>query len=127
LYALLLSLPVPNMTYSVHALSVRLVLITTCCLLGISCKKDNNTTACSYSGVIRPIINNKCAIPNCHNAGSTLADFSTYEGLKSGVDNGRIRTNVYDLKIMPPASAIPLTEEEKEQLKCWLDNGAPQN
>lgn len=103
------------------------------CLLWVlitipACKKITDT-GCngSYKKDIQPIINTKCAVPNCHNAGATLGDFTIYANLKQRADNGRIRTNVFELKIMPPASAVPLTDQEKERLKCWLDNGAPQD
>lgn len=116
------------MVYTHRSILHNLICITTCCFLWLSCKKEADTSSvCSYSTIISPIINTKCAIPNCHNAASSLADFSTYEGLKQRADNGRIRTNVFDLKIMPPASAVQLTDDEKEKLKCWLDNGAPQD
>ena len=97
------------------------------CILWVSCKKEEETPACSYTASIRPVINSKCAIPDCHNGSTALGDFTTYEGLKTRADNGRIRTNVFELNIMPPASASPLTDEEKELIKCWLDNGASQD
>lgn len=115
------------MRYTFRAVLYMFSIIALPCFLWVSCKKDDDTNACAFSATIQPVINTKCAIPNCHNAGSALGDFTTYEGLKTRADNGRIRTNVFDLKIMPPASATPLTDEEKEQLKCWLDNGAPQD
>jgi hypothetical protein len=100
-------------------------------LLAPGCNKKGGTenAGCvsKYSADILSIINNKCAISNCHNTGSALGDFTTYAGVKARADNGRIRRNVFELKIMPPASAIPLTDFEKEKIKCWLDNGAPQN
>ena len=47
--------------------------------------------------------------------------------MKIRADNGRIAQFVFELKIMPPASAEKLTDAEKDKLKCWLDDGAPEN
>lgn len=99
-----------------------------------ACKKEQATPVstgtqkcATYTGDIASIIENKCAISGCHNAGSHLGDFTTYGEVKERADNGRIRQNVFELKIMPPASAEKLTDAEKEKLQCWLDDGAPQN
>jgi uncharacterized membrane protein len=96
-----------------------------------SCSKkensDNVGCTASFSADIQPVINTKCALSGCHNAGSTLGDFTTYAGVKARADNGRLRRNVFELKIMPPPTAVQLSEHEKEQLKCWLDNGAQKN
>jgi hypothetical protein len=97
-------------------------------LVILSCKKTTTETAkCSgsYSSDIKPIANSKCALKDCHGSGSSLGDFTQYAELKLRADSGWIRRNVFELKIMPPASAVPLTEDEKQKLKCWLDNGAP--
>jgi len=76
---------------------------------------------------VQQIIATKCAINGCHTAGSSLPNLSNYSILKTWVDNGRVQANIFDLKIMPPAAAVPLTDSEKKILKCWLDDGAPQN
>ncbi|MCF8450031.1 MAG: hypothetical protein K9G49_09205 [Taibaiella sp.] len=97
-----------------------------------SCKKaapgDPHTTTgdCDYHAV-SSIVAQKCSLSGCHNSGATFGDFTNYNALKARADNGRIRLNVFELKIMPPANADTLTAEEKETIKCWLDNDAPQN
>jgi uncharacterized membrane protein len=95
-------------------------------LLALSCKKKKDDT-CTYTSDIQPIVANKCALAGCHAAGSAVADFSGYEGLKTRADNGKISKYVFELKIMPPATKTQLTDEEKEKLKCWLDGGAKQD
>ena len=80
-----------------------------------------------YSSDIAPVITAKCALPGCHVAGSSFGDFSAYAELKQRADNGRIQRNVFELKKMPPSTQAQLTDEEKDKLKCWLDNGAPQD
>src|ERR1700759_3453139 len=98
-------------------------------LIIYSCKKNEMTGTCSakYGSDIQPIVSAKCALASCHAAGSSLPDLTNFSVLKTYADNGRIETNIFDLKIMPPASAAPLSEDEKNKFKCWLDNGAQQN
>src|SRR6185312_199224 len=92
------------------------------------CKKAKDIKAsCSYSSDVKKIITAKCALPACHGAGTSLPDFTDFQVLKMWADNGRVQMNVFELKIMPPANAGSLTAQEKETLKCWLDNGAAQN
>jgi uncharacterized membrane protein len=90
-------------------------------------KQKSETEPCTYTSQVKPIIAAKCSLPDCHGAGSLLGDFTNYESLKVRVDNGRLRLNVFELKIMPPASVDTLTSDEKEVLKCWIDNGAKQD
>jgi uncharacterized membrane protein len=81
----------------------------------------------TYTSDIKAIVNAKCAIPGCHDGNSGLVNFTTYGPLKEKVDNGRVKRYVFELKIMPPATATQLTEDEKKLLQCWLDNGASEN
>lgn len=80
-----------------------------------------------YATDITTIINAKCALQGCHVSGSSFGNFIIYSELKKRVDNGRLQKNVFDLKIMPPSTQTQLTDDEKDKLKCWLDNDAPQN
>ncbi len=81
----------------------------------------------TYTSDINAIVNTKCAISGCHNGNSGVVGFTSYTPLKERADNGRIKSYVFELKIMPPASAAQLTEDEKKLLQCWLDNDAPEN
>jgi uncharacterized membrane protein len=97
-------------------------------IVAVSCKKnDTNNCNANYTETIQPIIQQKCATAGCHNSSTPQPDFNIYANLKERADNGRIQQFVFDLEIMPPASAPQLTDTEKEQLKCWLKNGAPEN
>ena len=101
-------------------------------LLANSCKKSKQETtvlSCNpkYSVDIQPIITSKCALSGCHNAGSSMGDYTKFEVVKVRADSGRINHYVFDLRIMPPANKDSLTTTEKNNLKCWLDNGALQN
>ena len=97
-------------------------------IFSMSCKKEEkDKDPCKYSTKVKPVIAAKCAIPGCHGAGSKIADFTIDSVVKSKADNSRMRSMVFELNIMPTQSAATLTDQEKEILKCWLDNGAAQN
>lgn len=80
----------------------------------------------SYNTDIKPLVNNKCAISNCHGSNG-LANLSDYTILKARADNGNVKKYVYTLQMMPPSNATQLTDDEKSKLQCWLDDGAQQN
>ena len=103
------------------------------CIFLVSCKHEKiqpNTTTqpctVAYAADIKPIVNNKCAISNCHGSNG-LANLADYAILKARADNGNVKKYVFTIKMMPPSGAAALTEDEKTKLQCWLDNGAPQN
>ena len=112
------------------------LLFLTYCTVGIvACNKETNTTEpeqpapchATYVADIKTIVNAKCAISGCHDGNSGIIGFKEYTPLKERADNGRIKSYVIELKIMPPATAPQLTDNEKKLIKCWLDNGAPEN
>jgi hypothetical protein len=96
-------------------------------LLLNSCKKRENAPTCNYNKDIKPIIAAHCMHPGCHGGGSTIADYTDYEVLKTQVDAGRVRSYIFDLKIMPPATIDSLSGQDKQKIKCWLDAGGLQN
>lgn len=100
-------------------------------VLIIACKKEEEPQPApckpTYDAGIKTIVDAKCALSGCHDGSVPLPNFKTYPELKARVDNGKVKSFVFDLKIMPPANATQLTDEEKELLQCWLDNGAPEN
>ena len=101
-------------------------------LLLSNCKKEENinNVDCSmvnssYSANIKPIINANCISSGCHNANSTNGDFTTYNGLKAKADNGSLNNRVVQQKNMPPSQ--PLSLDDLEKIKCWINSGAPNN
>lgn len=101
-------------------------------LIYFSCRKkdeyanlDCSTISSAYNANIRPIINANCMSSGCHNAGSVHGDFSTYAGVKAKVDNGSMNTRVLEDKNMPPSGPLPL--DARKKIKCWIENGAPNN
>lgn len=99
-----------------------------------SCTKDKGkvpapvapTYDCStvhFSQDIKPLIDSKCIA--CHSASYLCGDLITYDDVKIKVDNGTLMQKVVRDKTMPPGN--PLTEEELQQFKCWLENGGNNN
>lgn len=101
----------------------------------------NNTTNCNtacdasvftYSSVIKPIIDGNCV--GCHNGGTSAPaalDYRTYEGLKAVALNGRLVgaiTHAAGFSPMPKGTNNPkLSECKIEQIKKWVQAGAPNN
>ncbi len=98
-----------------------------------SCTKDKaaNPAAivdCSkvtFSGDIMPIMQNSCNTTGCHNAGGAAPmPLTSYSEIKIYVDNGMIADRVLVKGDMPPGG---LPEDQKKKIKCWIENGAPDN
>lgn len=86
---------------------------------------DCPTDSVTYNNGIKQITDTKCATAGCHVAGTGRVDLSTYAGVKSVADDGRMRQKVLIDKTMPPGNPLPSCE--MDQIKAWLDNGAPEN
>jgi len=97
----------------------------------------SDTVIISYSQDIVPIIQTYCLGVNgqlCHvpntNQGS-VGDFTTYEGLKTEVDNGMIAARVFQSNGgMPPSYSngpTSLIDSDLQKFELWVDQGAPNN
>lgn len=101
-------------------------------LLAMGCRYDKvvpSSQECSgvvhYSSDIRPLILSHCAITGCHVSGFQPGDFTQYQPLKDRADNGRLRLFVLESKVMPPNDSM--TDEQREMIGCWIEQGAPNN
>jgi len=91
-------------------------------------------TSPTYSDSIKVIVELSCSYTGCHAAGAGIGDFTTYSGMLSRLDNGKIEERVIDMEEdttlgMPPFYAsgpVDLTDEQLALFKCWLDNGYPE-
>jgi hypothetical protein len=86
----------------------------------------------SFTTDITTIIETRCALSGCHNgdgnpdgpgADKNWNDFSLFQ---ENARNGLVRTYVLN-RIMPPSSAEPLTQEQINDIACWIDQGAEDN
>lgn len=87
------------------------------------------TIDATYVATVKDIIDKNCAYSGCHISGFPSGDFSTYAGLESRINNGRINARVLDLRDMPPSNApaaTELTQEELDIFMCWVSAGYPE-
>lgn len=98
-------------------------------LIGVSCKKNNKVTATcdgsqpTYNGYVAGVISGNCA--GCHGPGSSNGDYSTYSKLSSITNNGTFEKVVLTNQTMPQSGS--LSQDQLNKLKCWVENGFPEN
>ena len=84
--------------------------------------EDNSAT---LSGAVSTIINNNCAVPGCHVSGTGRVNFTVAQNI---IQNASTIRNYTQNGIMPPpASGRTLTAQQKQDIACWVENGAQNN
>ena len=97
-----------------------------------SCKKDQLKPECesgdalTYDADMKSLIDSKCATSGCHGSGSGNGDFSSYSGLVSVINNGRLEREVLTDQTMPRGSSN-LSQEEINSFQCWAENEFAEN
>ncbi|HYG40183.1 MAG TPA: SprB repeat-containing protein [Cytophagales bacterium] len=76
----------------------------------------------SFATVIKPIIDGNCAVSGCHVQGGQSPNFTSFNNIKSNAAMIKIKTGD---RSMPKVGS--LTEQEIQQIACWVDDGALQN
>ena len=93
------------------------------------CAGNCDTAAYTYSGVIRNIIQNKCA--GCHNPASVggNVDLSNYAGVNTVALNGKLYGSIiHQSGFSPmPKNAAKLSDCEIKQIQKWISAGALNN
>lgn len=85
-----------------------------------------DATNVTYSDVIEPIIQSKCATTGCHVAGGTGTGLlESYANVKAKVDDGSFFDRVITQRDMPPGS--PLNDCQILVIEKWISDGAPNN
>lgn len=106
-------------------LSLMIITITfsffSCAKNGTNCAASIDCTNITYGGTIKPLIASKCGLSGCHGS-----SFSTYNGLQGIANNGMLYNVVVANETMP-AGNITMTCEQRAQIECWLNAGAPNN
>ena len=79
-------------------------------------------TPATYSGDIKALIANNCALSGCHNLATASGGqvFENYSQVKASID--RIRQRAVVERTMPATG--PLNAGDYDKLKCWIDRGA---
>lgn len=69
---------------------------------------------------ILPIIENRCSL--CHSEASGLPFWEDYDTLFEKQD--RVRARVFEFQDMPRGNATGMTQEERQLVADWIDQGA---
>lgn len=85
-----------------------------------------DTSNITLSGVVRPILENRCI--TCHNAGfsSGGVDLDTYNELARWANNGKLLSSIVhdgNASAMPKGSP-KLDDCKIQQIKLWIEQGA---
>jgi len=83
--------------------------------------EDNSAT---LSGAISTILGTNCAVSGCHVSGTGRVDFTIKQNIIQNAN--QIRTFTQN-GTMPPAGAGSLTTQQKDDIYCWVKNGAQDN
>lgn len=85
-----------------------------------------DTKNMSFSKNIAPILVNSCATTDCHSAGGFAPGYlSDFTEIKAMVDNGKLLYRIAETRDMPPSG--PLKDCQIDQIRSWIDAGAPNN
>ena len=84
-----------------------------------------DTTNVTFNATIVPLVQSRCAIPDCHVTGYQTPYLSQAAEVLAIANNGDLRTFVVVNKTMPPAGALPTCDRTK--IQSWLNAGAPEN
>jgi hypothetical protein len=100
-------------------------------------EKPCSTDTVYFRNVILPLIQSSCAMSNCHdiNSGGEQQPLVSYNTIRPNVVAGSASNSKLYKKLfetdpqdrMPPAPNSPLTQEQKDLIKKWIDQGAKDN
>lgn len=102
--------------------TVLLLLFASVLIIGACKKQTSFTPVCdgsspTYDANIKAIIDQSCV--SCH------GNYSSYSGLSSDLSNGKFEKEVLTKQTMPQSGS--LTEAQLNTVKCWVENGFPEN
>ncbi len=111
-------------------------------LFWLGCYNDNSedlfpqptqcdTSNVTFTATIQPILNQHCALANCHATGSALGGYmlDNYDGVKNTVMSGRIigAINWEAGYSQMPKNAVKLSDCDILKIETWINNGALNN
>lgn len=120
---------IKNKLVPIVVFSLTLLMVTVSCekKVGKSPSTGGSTNKCDtvvYNKHVKPIIDTKCAMAGCHPANADFIGYSNASQLAS-----RIKIRAVDQGTMPPSNATvtPLSDEQKQIITCWIENGKKEN
>jgi hypothetical protein len=97
--------------------------------MNLACDNMCDANSFTYNDAIKVLVANKCQ--GCHSGAAPQGsiDLSTYNGLKAKVNDGRLWGAInHQVGFSPmPKNGAKLSECEIQQVKKWIDAGAPNN
>lgn len=108
--------------------SIVISVIASCTFEKVTPLPEGCTTTTYFTVDIKPILDAKCV--TCHNSTPSYmngGDFSTFDLFKAKVEDGSVTDRVFNKRDMAPVGFDQLTEAEKAKLRCWINQGAPNN
>lgn len=120
---------------------VRTVPVIALLVLGLACTNDvADPCKTSFTHDVMPLMMSSCAYSGCHSGSSAsqwvparAKDYTSYDGMLGTLSDGTFALRVLELQNMPPDKHIPegrptfLTGEDLEMLRCWVNDGYPNN
>jgi hypothetical protein len=90
----------------------------------LSLNVSRGNTGISYAGVIKPILDTNCNVSSCHNGDLGAGrDWRTYSTVKNNAAGIKTRTANKSM----PIGGLTLTQQQIDQITCWVDDGALDN
>lgn len=90
-----------------------------------SCNKSSTKTTAScdgtsstYNSNMKTILDANCTASGCHPA------YSSYQGIKSILENGQFTSHVLTSQDMPRNAT--LSSDQLNKIQCWADAGYPE-
>ena len=79
----------------------------------------------SYSLQVEEIITSRCSTPGCHNGSiGASRNWTVFANVQNSAGGIKARTQNGS---MPPPGSTPLTQEQRDLIACWVDDGALAN
>ncbi len=79
----------------------------------------------SYSSQVEQVITSRCSTPGCHDGSiGASRNWTVFANVQNRAAGIRTRTQNGS---MPPEDSTPLTQEERDLIACWVDDGALAN
>lgn len=80
----------------------------------------------SYSQQVKEIILSNCAVSGCHDGSQGQGlDWTIFSNVQSNAKDIKTRTQNGDMP--PQESGLSLTQQQKDVIACWIDDGAINN
>ena len=79
----------------------------------------------TFADGVQEVLRKKCNSSGCHDGSSGVGNYNSFKNMEGVIDNGLFRQEVFVRRTMPKEG--DLTPEEFELLRCWSDNGFPEN